>query len=533
MSKSSRTKMDVCNSRFSDLSLKVHESISRIGIGSSDPHADDFDAVSYLSSVLLSKHPSLGNGNDERTRKELAIAKLFSADGWCRRINEKGFLQGHIAPWELNGLLKTAQALIGNLLHHFETSCLEHCNFSNGASQGFKLREAAPFKKFAGQATVTGPARWLSEQVIKSDPSWYRHLSGAYGSESQWLKTTYGNGLFTVPKNNQVDRAACKEPDMNMYLQKGVGTFIRNRLRSVGIDLNDQTRNQELARIGSIDGSLATLDLSSASDSVSDRLVWTLLPPKLYSYLDMIRSHYTLLDNGSLHRWNLFSTMGNGFTFELESLIFWALAKSVVSHMGLTGDVSIYGDDIIVPVEAATPLMCLLVQVGFKVNTEKSFYTGNFRESCGAFYYKGIDVKPFYIKKPIEDLSSLMLILNRIRGWGQVDGMADPRLFPLWEELSRLVPDIYWGGCDLARDDYLVTPHYPRKRLGRVSKKRSGFDHDFRSLEGGRLVAWLHNGSGEVVESVVSDRFVVRRNLEWSTPTVTFPQECYSSDSPC
>lgn len=101
---------------------------------------------------------------------------------------------------------------------------------------------------------------------------------------------------------------------MNMYLQKGVGTFIRNRLRSVGIDLNDQTRNQELARIGSIDGSLATLDLSSASDSVSDRLVWTLLPPKLYSYLDMIRSHYTLLDNGSLHRWNLFSTMGNGFT---------------------------------------------------------------------------------------------------------------------------------------------------------------------------------------------------------------------------
>ncbi|DAD49859.1 RNA-directed RNA polymerase [ssRNA phage AVE017] len=526
MSCRTSTKTDCCIRRFSDLSLEVHKSISCEPLGSPDPMSAEFDPLAYLGKVLLSKHPSIGQGNDEETRASLAIAKLLASDERCKIINETGFLQSDIvSPWMLNGILLTAQSLIGNLLSGFTHSLFEHCNYSNGASQGFKLQDAAPYKKFAGRATVTAPVQQLARQIIKSDPAWMRLMQDTYGDDSSWFRLVYGNGLFTVPKNNEIDRAACKEPDVNMYLQKGAGAFIRRRLRTVGIDLNDQSLNQELARLGSIDGSLATLDMSSASDSISTYLVLQLLPQDMFDYLDLIRSKFSLVD-GKIRRWNLFSTMGNGFTFELESLIFWALSKAVVTHLGLTGNIGIYGDDIIVPVDAAPLLLEVLRVVGFIPNKDKSFYSGYFRESCGAFYYKGVDVKPFYIKRPIDDLPSLMLILNRIRGWGNAGGMADPRLFPIWAKLSLLVPDELKGGCDVARSDYLVSPEYPRKRLAQMTRTLNGFSNSFGIREdGGRYVAWHHNGSGEILQTIVSDRYALRRNSEWSTPIPLFPQE--------
>ncbi|EFS6380840.1 hypothetical protein H2Y68_005522, partial [Escherichia coli] len=196
-------------------------------------------------------------------------------------------------------------------------------------------------------------------------------------------------------------------------------------LKSVGIDLNDQSINQRLAQQGSVDGSLATIDLSSASDSISDRLVWSFLPPELYSYLDRIRSHYGIVD-GETIRWELFSTMGNGFTFELESMIFWAIVKATQIHFGNAGTIGIYGDDIICPSEIAPRVLEALAYYGFKPNLRKTFVSGLFRESCGAHFYRGVDVKPFYIKKPVDNLFALMLILNRLRGWGVVGGMSDP-----------------------------------------------------------------------------------------------------------
>jgi hypothetical protein len=40
-----------------------------------------------------------------------------------------------------------------------------------------------------------------------------------------------------------------------------------------------------------------------------------------------------------------------------------------------------------------------LNQFGFKVNTHKSFWKGNFRESCGMDAYSGIDVTPTYMRR--------------------------------------------------------------------------------------------------------------------------------------
>ena len=91
--------------------------------------------------------------------------------------------------------------------------------------------------------------------------------------------------------------------------------------------------------------------------------------------------------------------MGNGFTFPLETLIFWALTASACE--GDVDSVSVYGDDIICPRERADDVIDTLTMCGFKINLEKSFVEGPFRESCGCDYYKGIDIRPFYKKEPV------------------------------------------------------------------------------------------------------------------------------------
>jgi hypothetical protein len=94
--------------------------------------------------------------------------------------------------------------------------------------------------------------------------------------------------------------------------------------------------------------------------------------------------------SGHYHK---FSSMGNGCTFGLESLIFAAAARAVGSR-----DFCVYGDDIIIETELYEPLVTLLSALGFTTNSEKSFNQGPFRESCGVDAYLGTDITPFYVR---------------------------------------------------------------------------------------------------------------------------------------
>jgi hypothetical protein len=183
----------------------------------------------------------------------------------------------------------------------------------------------------------------------------------------------------------------------------------------VGLDLNDQTRNQRLARVGSFAGTLATIDLSMASDTVSRALVELMLPTDWLEALGQCRSPFGVLPSGEKIFYQKFSSMGNGYTFELETAIFYSLALAVCATMGLElTRVSVYGDDIVVPSAAAERLMGLLRYVGFTPNASKSFYTGPFRESCGKHYYLGHDVTPFYVKRTPKTLMDLFKVHNQI-----------------------------------------------------------------------------------------------------------------------
>jgi hypothetical protein len=435
----------------------------------------------YLKSVYLEKFVSKDTAPSS-LRRQTAINKWLSTERENEAANARLLFtheEYNILPRVTFGtFVAKAQGIIEHVVGAVPTFDSLIGEFSGGASTSRKRTESHPASKYLGQADITRDALPVFQALLTEMPGW-----ASFGDDIR-LNIVPGNVLFTVPKNAEVDRVACKEPDINMFMQKGLGSMIRNRLKRVGIDLNDQSRNKGLAQFGSSTGSLATLDLSSASDSVSYGLVQLLMPMNWFTLLNAIRSPITVID-GVEHRNEMFSSMGNGFTFELESLLFYALARTTAYFCGIPGVVSVYGDDIIVPTALARDLIWVLEYFGFQVNTKKSFYSGPFRESCGGHFINGHDVTPFYLRKPIERLTDLIHIANAIRKWSVTPiGINDPDIWPIWSWLRDMIPKSLWGGHELSSITQLVSPHQARSRLRPlVTSKDSG--------EGG-YVHWLN-----------------------------------------
>lgn len=316
-----------------------------------------------------------------------------------------------------------------------------------------------------------------------------------------------------VPKNAKTDRTIMIEPVINSLVQKGIGSFIRDKLGLAGVNLRDQTRNQSLAREGSISGLLATIDLSSASDCIAYETVFELFPLEWAEFMARFRTGTVLAPNvkgvkmkqsTELVRLEKFSSMGNGFTFELESLLFYALAYSVCTHLHVsTKNVSVYGDDIIIPTRAYGQLVATLEYFGFSVNLEKSFHSGAFRESCGADYFYGFDIRPYYQKSQITEAQLYSMhnwfvrhcefdLAARARTWLSAqlptlygpDGFGDGHLIGSFElRRNREIRRLGWSGgkfdtyadvsrrgpSDLVPGDYLLPSYSVYVRSGAES----------------------------------------------------------------
>lgn len=272
-------------------------------------------------------------------------------------------------------------------------------SFGPGATTSTKKAESNPMVKLEANLTCSRNLLPRVGEFLKEFPVWERDRL-----EDNSLSITLSHAkLQFVPKSSKTLRSIGVEPLLNGLGQKGIGSFLKQRLRRAGIDLSSQQRNRLLAERGSIDGTLATIDLSSASDTVSRELVWQLLPFDWASLLDQFRTG-TIEYNGKVVELEKFSSMGNSFTFELETLIFFALTYGTCYHLGIdTEDISVYGDDIIAPVECVALLKSVLEYSGFAVNSAKSFTSGPFRESCGADYLHGRDIRPFYLREKISD----------------------------------------------------------------------------------------------------------------------------------
>lgn len=227
--------------------------------------------------------------------------------------------------------------------------------------------------------------------------------------------------LSTVAKNKDIDRVICTEPNLNMFFQKGLSEIFEQVLEDrFSIDLSKQPAiNQALATRGSIDGSFATIDLKSASDTITLTLLKSILPARLYETLHKYRTPSVDLD-GVEHTLKMLSTMGNGFTFSFQTLLFSVLVRSCYKTLGIpcesNRDFAVFGDDIIVRREAYNFVTQTLETCGFIVNTDKSFNTGVFRESCGVDSFKGHDIRGPYIKR-IYSQADINATYNRLLLW--------------------------------------------------------------------------------------------------------------------
>jgi len=160
-----------------------------------------------------------------------------------------------------------------------------------------------------------------------------------------------------------------------------------------------------------------TLDLASASDSISSELCRLVLPPAWYGYLMDLRSPEGEC-GGEVFSYEKISSMGNGFTFALESAIFTAIVYAVEKHLHGRFDqskVAVYGDDIIVRKSSADLTIRMLNLCGFNLNLEKSFCSGPFRESCGADWFSGTPVRPVFLTSNPSTVMSLWGDDNRLR----------------------------------------------------------------------------------------------------------------------
>nr|APG77239.1 hypothetical protein [Hubei levi-like virus 1] len=216
--------------------------------------------------------------------------------------------------------------------------------------------------------------------------------------------------VVTVPKTLKTPRIIAIEPVAMQYMQQGILELFEDGVSRFDIPRNfiswkSQIPNQELARKGSADGSLATLDLSEASDRVSNQLVRLLFEdhPHLMEAVDATRSRKADVPGHGVIRLAKFASMGSALCFPIESMVFMTVLfcgiedelnrpltrKDIKSYFGR---VRTYGDDIIVPTGYVHSVVNSLETFGFKVNSNKSFWTGKFRESCGKYYYDGVDI---------------------------------------------------------------------------------------------------------------------------------------------
>jgi hypothetical protein len=236
----------------------------------------------------------------------------------------------------------------------------------------------------------------------------------AHDTETKPKNHEVASRLISVPKTAKSPRLIAAEPTEHQWCQQVLLRFMVERLDELFgktfVCFKDQSLSADLALRASADRKLATIDLSSASDRLSCFVVERMLRanPSLLHAIHASRTRYIKDDIlGGTPRYiklRKFASQGTAVTFPVQSLCFLIVALAVsckgqpswskIAELGRRDQVRVFGDDIIVPTRAYADVTLVLTHLGLKVNMEKSFHAGFFREACGMDAWKGHDVTP-------------------------------------------------------------------------------------------------------------------------------------------
>jgi hypothetical protein len=475
-------------------------------------HPDIFRA-DYLCYSYLSKFEGYV---DTDNLADEAISSFLQTEQVVGKVNH--FLAYGSAKSGVEGIISDARRKVIRILDRVDLTCdkfpykefIEGCDWGPGATATLKSRDARLDKKILERPlSVTSRALPYMRSYISYDTSMGSARLGFQAESYSPLPCEFQvveyDRFTTVPKNWKTRRSIAIQPTANLFLQKGIGRMIRNRLRRDGIDLDDQSRNQILASRAFKDG-YATIDLAKASDSVSSELVDLLLPPSWVIPMRDLRTRFTKIGD-HMHHLNKFSAMGNGFTFELESLIFYSLLYATIrcEARDFESEIAVYGDDLIVHQKHFKRVVEVLNYCGFSINDDKSFSEGHFFESCGKHYFGGFDVTPVFQKKIVNSLPEAMRCSNRLFRWAHFsEGFLDRRVRLAWEasvsyadrfldfgfrkKLKVLPRAPYY----LEGDDYILWPDFvvPRNRSSTYRIKAISFAPEKIRADGYALLSY-------------------------------------------
>jgi hypothetical protein len=310
--------------------------------------------------------------------------------------------------------------------------------------------------------------------------------------------------VVSVPKTMKTSRIICVEPTVMQYAQQLTAARFIAAIRRSGLysqfNFDDQRPNQEAARQGSIDRVTATVDLSEASDRVSSKLVSLVFrhSPRLLQHLNGCRTARAMMPGANKSfALRKFASMGSALTFPVEAFCFYVLCtaavasnrnvfrkdgrpKDLLDYEIARKSVLVFGDDLIVPTDAIEDVVRYLEAFGLKVNSKKSFSNGDFRESCGHDYYRGIFITPTYLRRdPPESHRDADAFVS----WVQMSN----RFFKsgLWhtaEEIRRFIDKMF--RLPLVRDTCagLGWHHYTGAYQVDRTKGNNGFDWLVKTL---------------------------------------------------
>jgi hypothetical protein len=284
--------------------------------------------------------------------------------------------------------------------------------------------------------------------------------------ESEMGHSEVPSRLIAVPKTQKGPRLIAAEPLAHQWIQQLIKNQLEGRLPRTAlkntISFRDQTLSGDMALRGSVDGSLTTIDLSSASDRLScwlvERMLRVNLPLliRLHACRTRWLTYRNELGQSEYIRLNKFAPMGSAVTFPVQSIIYAIVAIGAVLIQDETKvtsrsvkvaarQVRVFGDDIIVPRRAHKYTVRYLQALGLRVNPDKTYEEGNFRESCGVDAWQGDDVTPPYLLaaeavSSVLELGSAVAVRNNFyrKGYWNVAYWLD-RQFSRWE---RFLPDI-------------------------------------------------------------------------------------------
>lgn len=277
------------------------------------------------------------------------------------------------------------------------------CRFGKKASVGIPARLACEAARW--ELPLSGSLEqisWFDSEMsqIEAVQEYWNAQREADPNRSTYQETD-SLTLALVPKSFKALRSIMPNTTIGSYMSFGLGEMMRIRLKRKGYDIKRlQMRHRYLARRASsmpVNG-YTTCDLSSASDSISVALVRELLPADWFEILNKSRIGKVTLPDGSSVESETFCTMGIGYTFPLQTIIFLSLLKAIQAVNYPANDrrlISVYGDDMIYRSSMHPYVIESFNKLGFVINIEKSYHEGFFRESCGGDYFRGVDVRPF------------------------------------------------------------------------------------------------------------------------------------------